>query len=81
MKIDYQVTEQQLLDYGLSMRIITLAKEWWMRKGQVDFDIQYALSIWEAKDKVNLAALAINNPQLKSVHYPPHAPYMGMVRL
>lgn len=56
-----------------------MSKQWWMRKGQVDFDMQYALSIWDAKDKVNLASLAINNPN-ENVHYPKDDPYMGLVR-
>lgn len=78
MIINYNVTDEQLLEYGISQRIITLSKQWWMRDGQVDFDIPYALSIWDAKDTVSLAALAINNPN-ENVRFPPHAAYMGLV--
>jgi hypothetical protein len=80
VKVNYEVTEAQLLGYGLSQRIIDLAKQPFIRSGARDFDVQYALSVWNAKDEVSLAALAINNPNEKSIGFPPHDPYMGLVR-
>jgi hypothetical protein len=74
------VTDAQLLAYGLSQRIIDLAKQPFIRPGARDFDIPYALAVWDAKDQVSLAALAINNPDTKHVWFPLHDPYMGLVR-
>ncbi len=80
MKIDYQVTDEQLLAFGVQPRIIDLAKKPFLRPGGQDFDIPYALAVWDARDRVSLAALAINNPEVRHVTFPPHAPYMGLVR-
>lgn len=84
MNINYDVTDNQLLDFGLSARIIELARQPFMRKSNgkgfemPDFDIPYAMSILDAKDNVSLASLAINNHG-ESVHFPPNDPYMGFV--
>lgn len=78
--LNYSVTDDQLRQFGLSERVIELAKQPFLRQGGVDFDVPYALAVWDARDDVALAALAINNPQAKHVFFPPHAPYRGRVR-
>ena len=80
MKIDYTVSDEQLISSGVQPRIIKLSKQPFMRPGGVDFDIPYAMSVWRAIDTVCLYSLAINNPDEKHVYFPPHAPYMGLVR-
>ena len=81
MNIDYSVTKPALLAYGISERTITLSEQPFMRPGQIDFDIQYALAIWDARDRILLAALVINNPTEKYVRFPPNGnAYMGVVR-
>ncbi len=77
---NYEVTREELLAHGISQRTITLAEQTFMRQGQVDFDIQYALAIWDARDRVSLAALIVNNPTERSISFPPGRPYMGLVR-
>lgn len=69
-KIDYDVTDEQLLAWGSPKRIIELARQPFMRHGGIDFDIKYALSVMDASEAVSLAALSINNPD-KHVYFPP----------
>lgn len=69
-KIDYDVTDEQLLAHGISNRVIELSRQPFMRPGGIDFDIRYALSVMDASEEVSLAALSINNPD-KPVHFPP----------
>jgi hypothetical protein len=93
MKIDYTVTDEQLRAYGIEQRIIDLSRQPYLRvEGKTgaaawqvqDIDLAYVNRINEAKDRVALAALAINNPDEKHVWYPPHFPMgealMGIVR-
>ncbi|MBK8810765.1 MAG: hypothetical protein IPN69_08555 [Acidobacteria bacterium] len=70
MKIDYTATDGQLIEAGLSPRIIELAKQPFMRPGGIDFDIPYAMAVLDAREKADLYALHINNPG-KNVYFPP----------
>lgn len=80
MNLDYNVTDEQLRTFGVPERIVTLAKQPFLRPGGQDLDLPYAMAVWDARDQVSLAALAINNPDVRHVVFPPHAPYMGLVR-
>jgi hypothetical protein len=77
----YEATDEQLLKY-LPRRVLELAKQPFLRPGGVDLDIRYSLAVWEAKDRVSVAALAINNPGLRHVWFPPihPTPWIGLVR-
>jgi hypothetical protein len=77
MKVDYIARDEDLLRF-VNQRVLTLSRQPFLRDGGIDFDIRYALAVWDAKDCVSLAALAVNNPGVP-VHFPPHAPYMGLV--
>lgn len=77
--LNYEVSDAQLVGFGIAQRIIDLSRQPFMRTGGVDFDIPYAMAIWDASDTVSLAALAINNPG-KAVRFPPCGrAYMGFV--
>lgn len=85
MIVDYSATDEQVLSTGLvSERILALSKQWFMRpsndKGfeMQDLDIQYAMAIWDAREKVALAQLIVANPG-RPVHFPPTSPTMGFV--
>lgn len=93
MKIDYNVTDEQLRAFGIEQRIINLSRQPYLRpegkKGEAaweeqSLDFSWVNRIDEAKDRVALAALAINNPNEKYVWYPPHFPMsealIGLVR-
>jgi len=77
MNVAYAASDEDLLRF-VSPRVLELARKPFLREGGVDFDIRYALAVWDAKDAVSLAALAVNNPGVP-VCFPPHAPYMGLV--
>jgi hypothetical protein len=77
MNVDYRATDEALLRF-VSPRVLEMAKQPFLRPGGFDLDIPYAMAVWDAKDRVSLAALVINNPGMP-VHFPPHAPYMGFV--
>lgn len=85
-KLDYDVTDEQLIAFGISKRTIELSRQPFMRKSNgkgfemPGLDLQYALAVWDAKDQVSLAALCINNPGRGHVSFPPGDPYMGFVR-
>ena len=81
-KVEYECTDERLAEFGVSKRIIELSRQPFNRPGGLDFDVQYALSVMDARENVALAALASNNPDVRHVWYPPCAaePLMGFVR-
>jgi len=84
--VDYTVSDDQLVAFGISPRIIALSRQPFMRpyNGNTfempSLDLQYVESICQAQDTVSLAALAINNPHVKNIHFPIGCPYMGFCR-
>lgn len=85
MIIDYTATDEQVLATGLvSKRVLVLSKQWFTRpsnnKGfeMQDLDLSYAMSVWDARERVALAQLVVANPG-KPVHFPPVHPTMGVV--
>lgn len=80
MKVDYNVTDEQLRAFGIGQHTIDVSRLPYMRPQsgntweRQDIDMAYVNRINEAKDRVALAALAINNPDEKYVWYPPYLP-------
>lgn len=57
-----EITDEQLLAEGLSARIIELAKQWYLRDGEVDMDLGYANAVWEAQGRVDVMKLSLLHP-------------------
>ena len=80
MNLNYEATDEQLLAAGLDAKTLRLSKEPVLRPGARDIDLAYLNSVMDAREQRDLHALAVNNPDVKHVVYPPHAPRMGYVR-
>ena len=80
MNLNYDATDAQLLAAGLDAKTLRLSKETVLRPGAVDLDLGYLNAVMDAREQRDLHALAVNNPDMRHVTFPPHAPRMGYMR-
>lgn len=75
---NYDATDEQLLAAGLDRKWLELSKQPVLRPGAMIIDNGYLNSVMEARERRDLMALAVNNPDVP-VYFPTHAPRWGFV--